>query len=366
MIRVFHVPAHLAYVQTLAGGGFAPVPSPGGRGALRVPDLLTIGSWGWFDVLHLHTVELATRDDLAALGARCRDERKRFVVQVHDLTPNIESGRGEHIAKLRVVLDAADAAATLTATARAALREITARPCTVVPHGAAFPLDLLHGQPVGVGHGVAVYGALRPNRDYTRLLAAWRLLPRRLPLRVLVRSVSPDDERRYARTLAELRHATEHGVELQITGRFVPPAELLAWLRRSRLLALPYCQVTHSGQLEAARDAGLGVLAPDVATLRDQLSPLDWPVTWFPPLAPLTDWLARAVGMPAPTETAVRAAGRSRHDEHRAIIDAHAVMYGAPATNQPTWEPAMTDKKLVSLTGIKPTGEPHLEVCLTQ
>ncbi|MQA25814.1 MAG: hypothetical protein GEU94_10110 [Micromonosporaceae bacterium] len=335
MIRVFHVPAHLEYVQKLVGGGFAPVSSPDGRGALRVSDLLTIGSWGWFDVLHLHTVELATRDELVALAARCREERKRFVVTVHDLTPNIEPDRGQHIAKLRVVLDAADAAATLTSTAWAALRDVTARPCMVVPHGAAFPLDLLHGEPVGAGHGVAVYGALRPNRDYTRLLAAWRQFPRRMPLRLLVRSVSPDDERRYARTLAELRHAAEHGVEVQITGRFVPPAELLAWLRRSHLLALPYCQVTHSGQLEAARDAGLGVLAPDVATLRDQLSPLDWPVTWFPPLAPLTDWLARAVEMPAPAETAVRAAERSRHDEHRAIIDAHATMYGAPATNQP-------------------------------
>ncbi|MGH3519386.1 MAG: hypothetical protein ACRDQ7_18610 [Haloechinothrix sp.] len=329
MIRVFHVPAHLAYVQTLVGTGFTPVAAPGDCGAMRVADLLAIASWSWFDVLHLHTVELATRDELVALAARCRGERKRLVVTVHDLSPNIEAGYHEHREKLRVALDAAESVATLTPTARRAVQQISARPCVVVPHGAAFPLDLLHGQPRSGGHGVAVYGALRPNRAFTRLLAAWRQQPPGLPLRVLVRSVSREDERRYAKTLAELREATEHGVELQILGDFVAPAELLAWLRRSHLLALPYVQITHSGQIEAARDAGLGVLAPDLPTLRDQLAPLDWPVAWFPPLSPLTDWLFHAAAMPAPAETAVRAAWRSRHDEHRAIIDAHAVMYGA-------------------------------------
>lgn len=35
---------------------------------------------------------------------------------------------------------------------------------------------------------------------------------------------------------------------------------------------LPYRHVTHSGQLEVAREIGLALLAPDVLTLRDQFA----------------------------------------------------------------------------------------------
>lgn len=103
MLRVFHVPSHLAYVSKLADDRFASIAAPTGS-PLRVATLLGLSSWDWFDVLHLHTVELACRDELRSMVARARGEGKRLVVTIHDLQPNIESDAANFEAKLGLVL----------------------------------------------------------------------------------------------------------------------------------------------------------------------------------------------------------------------------------------------------------------------
>ncbi|GEM_PF-6716467 len=340
-VRVFHVPSHLAYVAKLADEGFTPVPAPSG-GPLRVAGLLALSSWDWFDVLHLHTVELASGDELRALAKRARREGKRFVATVHDLQPNIESDVVEFGAKLDLVLDRAEAAATLT---EAAHRQLAARgllgPCEVVPHGTALPLDVLgsiSGQP---GYGLAAFGALRPNRDLIGLVDAWQLLPEgaRPPLRILLRDVTDEDERRDAATLAALRKAAarHEDLALDVQRGFVDAVELVAWLRRSHVLVLPYRCVTHSGQLEVARDVGLGVLAPDVLTLRDQLGPDQvpaWPVTWVPSetvgdAESFAALLLAASSQRSVSEEYLRTFREFRVAEHQSIVDAHAKLYKA-------------------------------------
>src|SRR5437879_4621407 len=90
MLRVFHVPSHLAYVTKLVGDGFAPVPSPAGR-PLRLIELLALGSWDFFDILHIHSVELATKEQIEMVASRVAGESKRLVFTAHDLVPNIET-----------------------------------------------------------------------------------------------------------------------------------------------------------------------------------------------------------------------------------------------------------------------------------
>jgi glycosyltransferase involved in cell wall biosynthesis len=339
-LRVFHVPSHLAYVGKLTGAGFAPVAAPTGT-PLRISTLLSLASWDWFDVLHLHTVELASRDELYFVTARARTEGKRLVVTVHDLMPNIESDRVEFGAKLGLILGTADAVITLTDEARRQLAAagLLRRACTVAAHGTAFPLDVLGSIAGPPGYGIAAYGALRPNRDLVGLLDAWKLLPTdgRPPLRILLRDVTAEDERRDATTLTTLRHAADRHADmgLHIKRGFVDAATLIAWLRQSHLLVLPYRSISHSGQLEAAIDAGLGVLAPDVVTLRGQVAAgpaPTWPVTWVPEGTlgnpeSFAASLRAASDHAAVTEDDARAARTSRIAEHRSIVDYHATLY---------------------------------------
>lgn len=229
MLRVFHVPSHLAYAEALTGERFGPVASPTGS-PLMVAQLVALASWEFFDVLHLHTVELATVGDLEKLCRLARQRGVGVVLTVHDLDPNIEVCQRAHREKLSVVARRADAVVTLTGAAadEFASRIGLARAAVqVAPHGAALPLDLAAAAPKPAGfRALAVYGALRPNRDVLAVVRAWQCLPatQRPGLRVLLRSVGSTDEHRDGETLAILRRvaAEDPGLDLQIRPEFVP------------------------------------------------------------------------------------------------------------------------------------------------
>lgn len=368
--RVFHVPSHLAFAAKLSTGDFTPVPSPAGR-PLTVAELVELPSWEFFDVIHLHTVELASPADLARLVGRAEAERRRLIFTVHDLVPNIEPPGPGFEAKLARVLGAASQVATLTSSAARALRTRYVLPeqsLVVVPHGASISAKVASGWTTP-GDSLAAFGALRPNRDFVGLLRGWQMLPPpRPPLRLLVRSVTATDEARYAGQLAELRAAAqqEPDLHLEFSDGLLDDADLARWLAAAHALVLPYTRITHSGQLELARDLGLPVLAPDVATLRAQLSDTDdtgHPTLWFgtrqwTSLESRRDLLA-ALPRLQPRDLSGRAAHRQfRAVEAREVLTAYTKAYGLEAS-VPCQAMATTAPK-VSLTGIKPTGEPHL------
>jgi glycosyltransferase involved in cell wall biosynthesis len=294
MQRVFHVPSHLSYVSKLASDVFISVPSPSGA-PLRVADLLGLRSWDFFDVLHLHTVELATSGDLTALAARLRKTDKGFVFTLHDLVPNIEVDTATFEEKTRIVVQEAPRVVTLThAAAEQASARFGVKP-SVIPHGYAVSPDLM--TPRGVrARGLLVFGALRPNRDLLGLVRAWRQLPSARPsLRVLLRSLGAADQQRYASELDELAGIAqvESGLTIETTAGVLSPAELVDRCHRSRVLVMPYRSITHSGQLELARDLGLTAVLPDAPTVRAQLNETgadEYPCVWFP---------ATALGNPA-------------------------------------------------------------------
>lgn len=292
MLRVFHVPSHLAYATALIDIAFEPVPPPGGE-SLTVGRLLALPSWGFFDVLHLHTVEFATAVELDRLFSKANAADVRVILTVHDLQPNIEGDRREYWRKLALAVHRATAVVTLTSAAASELRRnvhVESQRISVISHGPGLPLDVAAAaartRPDGA---LAVYGALRPNRDVLATVRAWSLLRReaRRPLRVVLRTVGSSDETRYARTLSTLRTATAEQPDLDVQVRcdFVPAKELTDWLAPASALILPYRSVTHSGQLELARDLGMPVLAPDLHTLHAQLghSGARLPVCWYEP-----------------------------------------------------------------------------------
>jgi len=277
----------------LVNQGFAPVPSPTGK-SLTAAQLVDRVSWDFFDVLHVHTVELASAADLERLCEMARRRGIRLVLTVHDLHPNIETDEHAYWEKLRSVARQADAVLTLTAAAAAVLASragLDRGRVRVAPHGAPLPLDLITAATSGSrgSGGLAVYGALRPNRNMVGVVRAWQLLPAatRPGLRMLLRSVGSADEERSADQLAVLLSAAdgERGFDLDVRADFLPAGDLLRWLAPAGALVLPYWPITHSGQLELACDLGLPVLAPEVRTLRAQLChsrALAHPVTWYP------------------------------------------------------------------------------------
>lgn len=335
MLRIFHVPSHLTYVAKLTGTDFTPVDSPTGR-PLLLSELAELSRWDFFDVLHVHTVELATADDLERVAGRAEHEGKGFVFTAHDLVPNIETDRFEFDLKTALIIRRAGAVMTLTSTAAEQIATVFGVPVSsvrVVPHGAAMPLSLVGSQ--STGGEVAALGALRPNRDFLSLVRAWRLLPTpRPPLRLLIRSLKRADELRYEAVLNELEQVKRAVPEVTITTRpdVMPPDDLVSWCRPASLLVLPYSTITHSGQLELARDLGLRAVAPGVATLRSQLD--EGPSSSVECFAPsdLADphqfagHLQQALSRPAP---AARGTGLRdyRAAEHARIIDAHRDAY---------------------------------------
>lgn len=339
--RVFHVPAHLAYARELVSDGFRPAESPAGA-RLTVAALTALSSWDAFDVVHLHTVELATASDLMRLARLAVERAKPVVFTVHDLAPNIESDGPAFAEKTALVLRVASAIITLTSAAADALQArfgVARSAIHVVPHGHAVPLDSIPSAGSS-GRGLAAFGALRPNRDYAALVSAWRRLRApRPPLRLLLRSVGAADEVRYRHVLAGLRRQADElpGLTLDVVTGMVPPRELITWCRQSAVLVLPYRTITHSGQLELARDLGLAVLAPNVPTLRAQLTnggDCFGPVQWFPPgeLDDQARFAARLAGeargmvTPGPGVNAWR---QYREHERGRITAVHQAVYDA-------------------------------------
>ena len=82
------------------------------------------------------------------------------------------------------------------------------------------------------------------------------------------------DQQRYASELAELAEIARltPGLTVETTTGVFSPGELVDRCKEAAVLVLPYRTITHSGQLELARDLGLTAVAPDTPTVRAQLS----------------------------------------------------------------------------------------------
>lgn len=327
MLRIFHLPSHLTYVAKLAGPGFAPVRR---GGPIPVHGVLALDSWDFFDVLHVHTVELTTPADLSDLVDRLAREGKGLVFTLHDLVPNIESDQDAFDEKTRLLVKEAARVITLTEPAAdTALARFGRRP-EVIPHGYAVPPASVRR--TGGAAGLLAFGALRPNRRVLSLLRAWTVMPDKPPLHILLRSVGPADRERSAADLAELDRAVaaSPGLSVETVDRVLSDDELVTRCQVASVLVMPYRSITHSGQLELARDLGLGAVLPDVPTVRAQLAGSDHPCVWFPAEA-LDDATAFASYLAAAGRLPVAPQGPDRVAEHDRLVARHGAAYRASA-----------------------------------
>lgn len=159
----------------------------------------------------------------------------------------------------------------------------------------------------------------------------------RPPLRVLLRSVGPADRDRDRHTLKALRStvSSEPDLDVQVRNEFLCATEHRRWLQPAGVLVLPYRWVTHSGQLEAACDLGIPVVAPDVRTLRAQLdvNGASWqPAVWYPvdELASpgrLATRLEAAARLPTVPEAKRQSFLRGRLAERHHALELHRRLY---------------------------------------
>lgn len=223
--------------------------------------------------MHVHfgfdsTPPTVLRDVSDILTAR----RKPLVVTVHDLHNPHFADQREHLARLDVLIPAADAVVTLTAGAARAIEERWGRRATVLPHPHVLPEAAIgaprpdRSTPVVAVHAKSLRANIDPLPVLEALLAAgdpsWQL---RLDVDEDVHR-SPRAGLLPAECLDEL---ADRGVDVRMHPRFTDD-ELVRYLTEIDALVLPYRFGTHSGWVEACHDAGVAAIVPRCGYLHEQ------------------------------------------------------------------------------------------------
>lgn len=347
-VRVVHVPGRTPYARKLVSAAFQGVNGVI-AGGIDIPRdvtcrwLLTHKPWDWFDVVHLHHIEFEPIVLLKKLLWECRRARKRVVFTAHDLAP-IFISTVEYNRRLRLLVSEGVPFVCLTERSCRDVRAKVAADCVVIPHGrdgAALP-----ERPVRAAGPTRflIFGSLRSSRDIELVLNCWRFAPSlgdselRLLLRAPSRASMVSEESTW-RTICMHAADTRLGVEVR---SFPTDQEIRHALMHSDCLVLPYRWASHSGQLEAAADAGTLALASRIGYLADQAAMhhgLSAEPSWF-------DWadgnkyaygerfLTAMEDAHARIQSGWQAPGPAQFSAHRdaegaAILAAHGRLYGA-------------------------------------
>jgi hypothetical protein len=288
VIRVLHLPGRTPYARKLHGPGIEIVNETRLSSGEMVPRDASFGwlharsEWHFFDVLHVHSLELAADEVVDAVLDRCAADGKRMVLTVHDVGAMFETGGDGYERKLAKVAGRGLPIVTLTEGAAGRLAMMLGeehRP-RVLPHGYVIdPVDQRFG---GVpttradaddcGVVYALYGGFRPNRLMYPVCVnvAFGTLPKDC-LRVLARALSPVELRDGADATRVTACALRDPGKVRLSLRpFPSDAEIATFLAAADVLVMPYLWGTHSGQLEAAFDLGLVPVISDTGFFREQ------------------------------------------------------------------------------------------------
>ncbi|WP_323745645.1 glycosyltransferase family 1 protein [Arthrobacter gandavensis] len=306
------------------------------------PDNPATGKWwppvmlntGWidanhdsFDVFHIHFgFDAQEPASLQEVVTALRRHGKPLIYTVHDLRNPHHESPAAHNAHLDVLIPGADALITLTEGAAAEIERRWDRKAEVIPHPHVVELDTMADyarRPRTTG------GPYRVGVHVKSLRASMEPLPVIRTLLDLAREdggmvvqvnghcdVLQRDGARYDAELAAFLQAEEAAggpLDLRIHD-FLPDDRLWEYLASLDLSVLPYRFGTHSGWLEACRDLGTVVAAPDCGFYADQ-----GPVFGYTHNEAGLDAAslraavraARSAGLPAPLAPADRAAQRN-------------------------------------------------------
>lgn len=294
-IRVASVPFSHVYVRHLASemldDGVVRLPDPDPD----LPDRPAGARWwppamlepGWveehhddFDVFHVHFgFDACSADGLTELVRALRRHGKPLVYTVHDLRNPHHEDPQEHERHLAVLVSNADALVTLTSGAAKAVERRWGRRPVVIPHPHVVDLATMRQTvrpPARQDFRIGVHvKSRRPSMDPLPVLRVLVAELRSMPGAVLQVNGHRDllDPRgaRYDLVLAESLAAWESaGLADVRVHDFLPDEELWDYLSSLDVSVLPYRFGTHSGWLEACRDLGTLVLAPDCGFYADQ------------------------------------------------------------------------------------------------
>jgi glycosyltransferase involved in cell wall biosynthesis len=325
-----------------------PDPASPGRSAVSQwwPPVMLDAEWvraNDFDVFHIQFgFDARTPAQLQDLVDALRETGRPLVYTVHDLRNPHHQQRDEHDAQLDVLIPAADALITLTPGAADEIRRRWGREALVLPHPHVVEADRIRavvprsgaGAP-GAGAGVREFRVgvhVKSLRASMNPLAVLRVLAdavHALPGGVLQvnghRDVLLPDGARYDPELgAFLRDAEAHGrLEVRVHD-FLPDDELWDYLESLDVSVLPYRFGTHSGWLEACRDLGTAVIAPDCGYYREQ-----GPVFRYENDESGLDAasLVAAVRAAYDARPAVPISAEERMAQRQAVAEAHARLY---------------------------------------
>lgn len=295
-LHVASVPFSHVYVRHLA-------PEHGGGRVHRIPDsdpdepIRPNGEKWWpsvmlhpawvaqhtFDVFHLQFGYEGRRpEDLLDVVRAVQDRGRPFVYTVHDLRNPHHRRRVPRDSQLDALIPAADAVLTLTPGAAAEIERRWNRQAIVVPHPHVVPLRTIeriqrrphHLQGGGFRVGVHV-ASQQPGTTPLQLLPALVRAVHELPGGVLQvnghRDLLEFGGARYDPELAGyLREAARAGrLELRVHDH-LSDAQVWRYLDSLDAAVLPGRFGTHSGLLEACRDVGTTVVAPDCGYFAEQ------------------------------------------------------------------------------------------------
>lgn len=284
-IRVASVPASHPYVRHIAHSG-------GPDEVDRLPDptdpwwppaMLDV-SWiddhaDDFDLMHVHFgFDGLAPEDLERLGQELRLRGKPLVVTLHDLRNPHHPTPELHQRQLRVLLRYASAVITLTDDAARRIATCHDRDAVVLPHPHIVELEDLRRRQGRFRPETTTVGihlkSIRPNMETAVVDAAVDAV-RRVPdslLRVDVHlDVALQDGKRHDSDLmARLHRYRDAGDLTLVTHDYFDEHEFVDYLDSLRVSVLPYRFGTHSGWLEACRDLGVAVVAPDCGSYHDQ------------------------------------------------------------------------------------------------
>ncbi|SIR90001.1 glycosyltransferase family protein [Williamsia sterculiae] len=293
MISVASVPtghayvAHLRVPGDLADVAVVRLPDP------VPPDALTAEQWWpprWlepeyvvsqqdtFDLIHLHFgFEHYSTDELTSLVTVLRGLGKPLVFTVHDLHNPHFADDTAHLAQLDVLIPAADALITLTASAADEIERRWSRSATVIAHPHVAPLHLIGmarrpREEFVVGlHAKSLRANLDPLTVVDTVIDAVRDLPTatvRIDLDSHVLDDAADASRRDV-AHALLRRRAVRGVDVRVHPRFSDD-QLWEYLSDIDVSVMPYRFGTHSGWLEACHDLGVTAVVADCGHHRSQ------------------------------------------------------------------------------------------------
>jgi len=280
MQRVIHLPGRTPYARKLQSDQIVVLNDSTIDGLVVPRDatltwLLQHRPWSWLDVVHLHHIEFEPIALQRELLRECRRSGTQVVFTAHDVTPIFISPK-EYQERVRLLVRADVPFVCLTPAAEQAVHlGFEAHRSSLVPHGYVMPPGHATTRVAATGPTrFLLFGSLRTNRDVELALHCWRFA-RDLRDSTLTLQLRAPSRASLAEEAAAWQAIGQHSSDPRLTINVLPfpsDEDVATALSESDCLLLPYRWASHSGQLEAAFDAGVLPVASRVGCLPDQVA----------------------------------------------------------------------------------------------